>query len=321
MVKGIKNKKNKKAPSSLGKPPSFMIKEHPVLVWSPKKKTVCVRSNPDAEKSFLIPLKGVNPTVRKLFFPHYRYENANFVTSGKKTSEQIKEEKGHQAKRKNAYGKKDTSIRHKDPLKRKKKGATKGLRIERQCVQTADWYHYTNCSPQTFWTPKLRTSIAKTIRDDKQRETFNKVCRTAESAVEKFWGVMWKYSKIPIGAQVYCGSQDMGVGTRMDFKLQDALDPKIKYGFELKTGQGYSDECTNTKMNYPFQFLTDSPRNQHYLYSLVTWVLHDLTYPNDKLSDYFLCRIDENIVDFSNIPTKILEQRDKVTRMIKELVH
>lgn len=298
-----------------------MIKDHPILVWSPKKKTVCVRSNPDAEKSFLVPLKGVNPTMKAMFYPHYRFDDATFVTSGKKTSEQLKEEKGHQSKRKNAYGKKDTSIGHKNPLVRKKKGATKGLRVERQCVNTMEWYHRLNCPPQTFWTPKLCTQIARGITNEKDKEDFKKCCRTAESLVEKFWGIMWKYSKIPIGAQVLCGSKEMGVGTRMDFKLCDALDPKIKYGFELKTGQGYSDECTGKKMNYPFQFLTDSPRNQHYLYSLTTWILHDLDPLNkEKLSDYFLCRIDENQVDFSNIPEKILQQRDKLTVMIKNYI-
>lgn len=309
MVKGISEKKKKKRPS-------LVVKEHPVFVWSPKKKTVCARSNPLAEKSKLIPLKGVNPVCKRLFYPYYDYNKATFVTSGKKSAKEIKEEKSHQAVRKNAYGKKDTSIAHKNPLIRKKRGATKGLRIEKQCVNSMEWFHRINCPPQTFWTPKLRTSVAKTINDNKDREEFNKCCRLAESAVEKFWGIMWKYSKIPIGAQVYCGSQEIGVATRMDFKLQDAFNPKIKYGFELKTGQAYSDECTCKKMNYPFQHLTDSPRNQHYLYSLVTWILHDLTYPNDKLSDYFLGRIDENIVDVSNIPNNILEQRDKVTSIL-----
>lgn len=315
MVKGTTAQAKKQ------KRPSLVVKDHPIFVWSPKKKTVCARSNPLAEKSKLIPLKGVNPVCKKLFYPHYQFDKATFVTNGKKTAKELKEEKSHQAIKKNSYGKKDTSIAHKNPLMRKKKGATKGLRIERQCVNTMEWYHRINCPPQTFWTPKLRTSIAKTISDVKDREEFNKCCRTAESSVEKFWGIMWKYSKIPIGAQVLCGSVEMGIATRMDFKLQDAFNPKIKYGFELKTGQAYSDECTKGKMmNYPFQHLTDSPRNQHYLYSLVTWILHDLTYPNDKLSDYFLGRIDENGVDFSNIPDKILSQRDKVAAIIKQCV-
>ena len=287
---------------------------HPIFVWSSSKKCVCAKLNPLVEKSRLLPLKGVIPLCKKLFYKYYNYNNATFKTAGTQSSQEIKNDASKQHLTRNVYKKKDTRCIHKHAAGRQKKGKQVGCRVERQIENTAVWLNRLNCPFQTFWMPEVRTQVSRYILDTKQKKAFNSCVRNLESKTESFWKCMWKEHLIPYQAQICVGDVESRNGTKMDFKCRHTIY-NYKVGLEIKANKLYRNECTPIKMSYPFEFLTDSPLNQDFLQSLRTWVLHDKTYPNEPLKDYLLIYLDETGATVYHIPIEIQQCRDRMNQI------
>lgn len=201
-----------------------------------------------------------------------------------------------EAKHENAHKKRDN---------KRLRGIKLGLAVGKQLDKTVVWFNKLNCCPRTFFSPEVRAITSKSISVAKTQKTFNSMVKNLHSYTEKVWSTMHKLCLVPVATETVVGSSEMGVGTAVDIECRDTRTGEIVL-VELKTNYKERNRCTGKNMQFPFQDLTDSALNQHFLQLLLTYYLYTKTFVNRRVARSYLFRVDEKGVDVDRLPDEFI---------------
>lgn len=282
-------------------------KKHSLFLWVQKRKCFGYRANPEAEKSRIISLSGAIPSIKRCFFKNYNFNTANLVTSG--TQNQTPTPSSTSTAGVNSHQRKD----------RRLKGTALGLLVCRQLEKTVDFFHRYSLSAAAFCKgPEARQDAAKMIiRSAKDKNAFNKWCKTLHSYTEMFWAEILRRKLRPYKTECIVGSVEHGVATAVDVVCLDPMTQKYTL-IEVKTNYThYLNKCTSRMMSVPFQDLTDSPLHQHYLQLLLTYDLYIKTNPSHYVAQALLVRLDTLGTHVTCLPSYLVTRRSQMMSIIK----
>jgi hypothetical protein len=279
------------------------------FLFSSSRRCFCARLNPLAEKSRLLPLSGVIPTNKRMFYRNHSFAKATLVTAGTQNNNNRGDEEDSGSDTEDEDGKKKKKTRK---CKSRLRGTKLGTATNRQLEKTIDMRNKLQCDMRAFFVPAVRQSVMRSIHNAKTREEFNTLTLNTtmlrqKTFTAKLWNVFFINFWLPFDVEVPVGCIDIRVGSACDVMCVDTRERDAWILCEAKTNYKDRHKCTSNMMQFPFQDLTDSWLNQHYLQLLLTYYLATKTFPGRKITPY-LVRVDDNSVDVDRLPEHMIQR-------------
>lgn len=160
---------------------------------------------------------------------------------------------------------------------------------------------------------KLDTTITRSVELYSRTGVVPKMSRMSGN-LKKFWWMCMNRNWQPVSSQVPVGSSIYKVATAVDVVCKDNSGNIVL--LEVKLGYSYNREG-NAMMKHPYIHRRNSPLNQHYLQVLLTRELYRCTYPNQLISQCYICRFESEFVDTYPLPSWVTDTTSEFLRVIQ----
>lgn len=202
-------------------------------------------------------LRGLLPTLKNTFYPHYSFERAN-AHSGSCTDAS--------ATTGNAFFAKKATTE----TVKQKKGMRRGVMTDKQVENSVKWHHQFSIPSRTFTCRSLAKMYGLKHKAQLPANVFQFLTKSISANVMKIWQTLTKMKLSPVQGQVVVAIPEWRLATAVDLLCKNEHGHTVIV--EIKTGyETYYHRHTSKPMNCLLPAtINDCPANQHQLQLLMT---------------------------------------------------
>jgi hypothetical protein len=224
------------------------------------------------------PMRGVHPTLTRLFYPAYDYKRLAFgpTTASATTT---------------------TSASSAGRLTKHRPGMRAGILVDNELKRTIQLRAKHNLSSVVFTSFAAQTKFKASHKASQLTpRDLSLVGKRLSPAVYRLWQTFHRTNLVPIASQVPVGCLQMRVATPIDVVCRDSQRRHVVV--EIKTGfAGYYHRHTGIPMKHLAPAVADSAANQHQLQLLLNLQLYRITFPAHRVANPVVLRVDALGVD------------------------